>query len=233
MQKIKDKIKVIAFDADDTLWDNESFYKGIEHRFCSMLSEFGDGEHISAELFKTEMGNMDILGYGAKAFTISLIETAIRVSGGQISAETIEEITGLGKSLLRIPAAPLPGVTETLEKLYGSGRYRLVVITKGDLLDQENKLRRSSLEKFFSHVEVVSEKTCREYREICNFLDIRPEELLMVGNSFKSDIKPVLELGGYGVHIPFKVMWQHEETEEFDHPHLYRTSDIRDVLGIL
>lgn len=217
---MKHAIKVIAFDADDTLWSNEPFFQEVERKYTELLSEYGSSKEISAELFKTEMNNLECLGYGAKAFTISMIETALRVSHQQIPAAMIQQIILLGKSLLEMPIELLPGVEETLKALKAEGRYRLVVATKGDLLDQERKLKRSGLTPYFDHIEIMSDKTEKEYTRLLQLLQVSPEEFLMVGNSLKSDIQPVLAIGGYGVHIPFEVMWQHEVVDAFTHPRL-------------
>lgn len=217
---MKHAIKVIAFDADDTLWSNEPFFQEVERKYTELLSEYGSSKEISAELFKTEMNNLECLGYGAKAFTLSMIETALRISHQQIPAEMIQQIIFLGKSLLEMPIELLPGVEETLKALKAEGRYRLVVATKGDLLDQERKLKRSGLTPYFDHIEIMSDKTEKEYTRLLQLLQVSPEEFLMVGNSLKSDIQPVLAIGGYGVHIPFEVMWQHEVVDAFTHPKL-------------
>lgn len=217
---MKHAIKVIAFDADDTLWSNEPFFQEVERKYTELLSEYGSSKEISAELFKTEMNNLECLGYGAKAFTISMIETALRVSHQQIPAAMIQQIILLGKSLLEMPIELLPGVEETLKALKAEGYYRLVVATKGDLLDQERKLKRSGLTPYFDHIEIMSDKTEKEYTRLLQLLQVSPEEFLMVGNSLKSDIQPVLAIGGYGVHIPFEVMWQHEVVDAFTHPRL-------------
>ena len=221
-----DHIRLIAFDADDTLWDCQSHFEAVEKAYCAMLSEYGDEQHISAHLFETETRNMPQLGYGSKAFTLSLVENAVEVSKGRISADLLLEIQRLGRSLLDLPATPLGGVEEALRIIRSMSRYRMVVFTKGEILDQENKLMRSGLWDYFDRVEVVADKTPRQYRELCATFGIGIDELLMVGNSFKSDIAPVLHLGGYAVHIPFEVTWAHEETEEFDHPHLFRIKAI-------
>ena len=230
---LKDNVKVIAFDADDTLWANQPYYDAAEEKFCQLLSDYGDPGYIKEELFRTEMQNMEELGYGAVPFTMSMMETALRLGGETIRSGTISEIYALGRSLLRIPATPLDGVYSTLEKISGSGRYRLIVITKGNMLDQERKLERSGLGKFFDHVEIVSDKNERTYSKLLAFLNIGASELLMVGNSFKSDIAPVLQIGGYGAYIPFHTTWQHEQTEEFDHPKLFRLERFEDLCGIL
>lgn len=179
---MKELIKVIAFDADDTLWSNEPFFQDIEKQYTDLLKSYGTPEDISAALFQTEMNNLKCLGYGAKAFTISMVETALRVSGRKISATDIQHIIELGKSLLKMPIELLPGVKETLKTLKKTGKYKLVVATKGDLLDQENKLERSGLAPYFDHIEVMSDKTEKEYQRMLNILQITPSELVMVGN---------------------------------------------------
>lgn len=219
---LKNVIKVIAFDADDTLWENQPYFDEVEEKLCSILSEYGGSGHIREELFRTEMRNMDELGYGAMAFTLSMVETALEVSGNRIPAGKISEIYALGRSLLRIPATPMDGVEETLCMLDSYGAFRLIVITKGDMLDQRRKLERSGLKRFFSHIEIVSDKDENAYRRISDSMGIRPSELLMVGNSFKSDIAPVLQIGGYGAYIPFRSTWQHEQADEYVHPRLFR-----------
>ena len=226
-------IKVIAFDADDTLWESQPYFDAAEEEFCRILSEYGDSAYIGEELFRTEMQNMPELGYGAAAFTLSMVETAQRLGGEMIRPERISEIYRLGRSLLRIPAEPMDGVCSTLEKISCCGRYRLIVITKGNMLDQERKLERSGLEKFFDHVEIVSDKTEKTYSDLLAFLNIHPSELLMVGNSFKPDIDPVLKIGGYGAYIPFHTTWQHEQTAEYEHPRLVRLDTFGALAEIL
>lgn len=229
------KIEAVAFDADDTLWDCQSHFEAVEKRYCRLLSGYGDEEAVSGCLFRTEAANMALLGYGTKAFTLSLIENAVAVSGGRVSGETVGEIVRMGKSLLSMPATPLPGVRETLERLSEHAALRLAVFTKGELLDQENKLKRSGLAGFFSHVEVVSDKTCREYKALCRHLGVAPDRLLMVGNSFRSDIAPAIEAGACAVHIPFHVVWELEKAEEFDHERIVRLAEFSglcEVLGV-
>ena len=227
------KIKVIAFDADDTLWDCQSHFDAVEREYCRLLKAYGDESFISEQLFKTETANMAELGYGSKAFTLSLVENAVNISHGQIEATTLLRIQQLGRSLLRIPSTPLPGVEKTLQTIKAMNLYKMVVFTKGEILDQENKLMRSGLWSFFDRVEVVADKTPRQYRMLCDTFGINIHELMMVGNSFKSDIAPVLHLGGYAVHIPFLLEWEHERTEEFDHDHLWRIQDIQQLIEIV
>jgi len=226
-------IRLIAFDADDTLWDCQSHFEEVERLYCEILSPWGDTASISSELFKVESRNMPELGYGSKAFTLSLIENAVEFSHGEISANKLLQIQRLGRSLLNIPATPLPEVEMTLKVIRSMGKYKMVVFTKGEILDQENKLIRSGLWDYFDRVEVVSNKTPRQYRELCCTFAIGIDELLMVGNSFKSDIAPVLQLGGYAAHIPFEHVWEHEKTEEYDHPHLLRLQHISELLQYL
>ena len=230
---MKDTVRVIAFDADDTLWETQTFFDSAEDRLCSILSDYGDPQYIKAELFKTETQNMDELGYGVMAFTLSMIETALRLSSDRIPAARIAEIYDIGRNLLRIPATPFPGVADTLERIANLHRYRMIVVTKGNMLDQENKVGRSGLKQFFDHVEIVSDKNEKTYSDLLKFLDVKAEELLMVGNSFKSDIAPVLEIGGYGAYIPFHTTWQHERTDEYDHPKLFRLSAFPDLEGLV
>lgn len=225
-------MKVIAFDADDTLWSNEPYFQEVERKYTDLLKQYGTPETISSELFHTEMSNLKDFGYGAKAFTISMVETALRISEKTISANDIQEIINLGKSLLQMPVELLPGVKETLEVLKNRGNYKLIMATKGDLRDQENKLERSGLSPYFDHIEVMSDKTEKEYLRLFSILQVTPEEFAMVGNSLKSDIQPVLSIGGYGVHIPFEVMWKHEVVDAFTHQHLKQVKTFDDLLTL-
>ena len=186
-------IKVIAFDADDTLWDCQSWFDEVEKRCCELLRPWATAREVSEGLFATEHQNLPLTGYGTKAFTLSLIENAVRISKGELTGDKVMQLIDMGKELLRFPTTPLPEVKETLEALSQTRRYRLVVFTKGELMDQEDKLRRSGLEGYFSHMETVSNKTEREYRQLCENLDVAPEQTLMVGNSFRSDIVPALD----------------------------------------
>lgn len=206
------EIEIIAFDADDTLWDNEPLFKEVEKEFCEILAEYGDMAGISSALFDVEMQNMECYGYGAKAFTLSLIETAIKVSRHKISSEKIERIMLMGKSLLNMPIQLLDGVEKTLEHL--NQNYKLVVATKGDLLDQQRKLDRSGLSSYFDHVEIMADKTEKEYKKLISSLNVLPENVLMAGNSLKSDIYPALAVGMYAAYVPYHTMWKHELADE-------------------
>ena len=207
-------VKVVAFDADDTLWVNEPIFKKAHQDFAEIVSQWIGFDEIPAELYKTEVRNIPIYGFGIKGFILSMIETSIRVSQGEISAAQIGDIIGIGKGMQRHPVELLPEVEDTLETL--SARYRLIVATKGDLIEQQRKLRESNLEKYFHHVEVMSDKTPDYYRKLIKHLDIETEDFLMIGNSIRSDILPVLEIGGHAIHVPYHLNWIHEQVDDFD-----------------
>lgn len=233
MQKINTGIKVIAFDADDTLWDNEPYFKEVESTMCEILAPYGDAATISSQLFDIEMANMPDYGYGAVAFTMSLIETAVKSSHGQVPANDILRIIEAGRGLVRLKATPLSGVMETLKYFKENTNFRLVVFTKGELLTQENKLKRSGLLSFFDKVFIVSDKQEKHYLDLCKDMDIDPSELLMVGNSLKSDVMPALNIGAWAVHIPSEVMWQHEVIDNFEHPQLRQIGTFSQILTLL
>ncbi|HNX55668.1 MAG TPA: HAD hydrolase-like protein [Prolixibacteraceae bacterium] len=201
-------IKVIGFDADDTLWINEPFFQNVEKKFCRIVKAYLSESDASKELFKTEMQNLEIYGYGAKGFILSMVETSVRISDGKISAEEINQIIDAGKTLLTMPIELLDGVEKVLQML--QGKYKLILATKGDLLDQERKLKESGLFGYFHHIEVMSDKRESNYQKLLDHLDIEPEQFLMVGNSVKSDILPVTNIGGKAIHIPYEITWQHE-----------------------
>ena len=227
------EIKVIAFDADDTLWDNETHFLNVENEMCNILSHYADIQTIKESLFKVEMANMEDYGYGAVAFTMNLIENAIKISEGKVTADEISRITELGRSLLHLDAKPLDGVAETLQALKDSGKYRLVVFTKGELLTQENKLKRSGLLPCFDLVRIVSDKHEGEYLTLCSDLNIKAHELLMVGNSLKSDVMPALNIGAWAIHIPFAVTWQHEVIESFTHERMSSVKSFSDIMKVV
>ena len=213
------KIKTIAFDADDTLWVNETFFRDAEGYFASLLRDYLPEKEIEERLFAMEMKNLPLYGYGIKPFVLSLIEAAMEITDGKVSNTIINKLIAKGKEMLQAPVTLIDGIEATLEGLKAKG-YQLVVATKGDLLDQERKLIKSGLESYFHHIEIVADKTPGHYRKLVNHLDIRPEEFLMVGNSPKSDILPVLEIGGWGVLIPFHTTWVHEQVaQDIEHPH--------------
>ncbi len=225
-------IKVIGFDADDTLWENQTYYTETERRLRDLLAQYVDGDTLSAELFATEDRNMSLYGYGVKAHILSVIETAIRVTNGRVSADVLDKILLLGKAQLRKPVELLDGVEETLNAL--AGKYRLVVVTKGDLLDQEGKLRRSGIGHYFEHVEIMSDKTDHRYALLLKHLGVQPEEFMMIGNSVRSDILPPLRLGCYAVHVPFSTTWAHESVDgTVESPRLRTVGSLREVISLL
>lgn len=207
-------IKVIAFDADDTLWVNETYFREAEHEFAKLLSSFETENKIDQELFKTEIRNLDIYGYGIKGFVLSMVECALEISNNKVQPETIEKVLDIGKDMLEKPIDLLDGVEEVLASLHG--KYKLIVATKGDLLDQERKLEKSGLLKYFHHIEVMSEKKVPDYIKLVKHLDIKPSELLMIGNSLKSDVLPLLRIGAQAIHVPFHTTWAHEEVAKQD-----------------
>ncbi|KPE51275.1 HAD family hydrolase [Chryseobacterium indologenes] len=222
-------ITTIAFDADDTLWVNEPYFQEAEKEFCVLLEDYLPQHSVSQELFKTEMQNLHLYGYGVKGFMLCMIETISRVSGGTANFHLVNRAIEIGQELLQKPIELLEGVTETLESL--KGKYRLVVATKGDLLDQERKLKNSGLQEYFHHIEIMSDKKESDYRKLLKHLDCQPENFLMLGNSIKSDILPVLEIGGFAAHIPYHVTWAHEQHEHtLEHEHFIELKSINEVL---
>ncbi len=225
-------LKVIAFDADDTLFVNEPYFQETEEKFCVMMSDYLSKQGLSQELFKTEVDNLHLYGYGIKGYTLSMIEAAMKISNNTLSVEVIGKIIDLGKELLQRPIELLDGVDETLKAL--QGKYKLIVATKGDLKDQQRKLHDSGLGNYFHHIEVMADKLEVNYEKLLKRLDIESKEFFMIGNSLKSDILPVLGIGGYAVHIPFHTTWEHEKiSHKVDHPNFRTVDKITDVLEIL
>ena len=225
-------IKVIAFDADDTLWVNEPYFKEIEEKFCDLLEDYLPRHTLVKELFKTEIDNLALYGYGVKGFMLSMIETALRVTNNTLNIEVIEKALGYGKELLQKDIELLDGVEEVLKAV--KGKYKLVVATKGDLLDQERKLKKSGLEHYFHHIEVMSDKQEADYLSLIKHLDIEPSQFLMMGNSLKSDVLPVLAIGGHAIHIPYHTTWAHEHVEhKVEHKNFKQVANIREVQPLL
>ena len=225
-------LKVIAFDADDTLWVNEPYFRQTEEKFYGLLGEFLSQHDLERELLKAEIENLTLYGYGIKGFVLSMMETALKVTDNKIGAEIIGHILDLGKQMLNQPIELLDGVEDVLKAL--KEKYRLVVATKGDLLDQERKLKKSDLSHYFHHIEIMSEKDDANYLKLIRHLDIQPNELMMIGNSLKSDIVPVLNVGGYGVHVPYHITWAHEQIEHtIDNENFRSVENIKQVLTFL
>jgi len=226
-------IKVIAFDADDTLWVNETYFRDAEHEFAKLLSKYETENKIDQELFKMEIENLKLYGYGIKGFVLSMIECALELSNYQINQKTIEAILNIGKDMLEKPIELIDGIEEVLKKL--QGKYKLIVATKGDLLDQERKLEKSNLLHYFHHIEVMSDKKEKDYLKLIKHLDIRSSELLMIGNSLKSDVLPLVNIGASAIHVPFHTTWVHEEVskEESSNSDYTTISNIKDVLTLI
>ncbi|MEL4307689.1 HAD family hydrolase [Joostella sp. CR20] len=225
-------IKVIGFDADDTLWVNETYFREAEEKFAKLLSSYETENKIDQELFKMEINNLDIYGYGVKGFMLSMVESAIDLSNGQVDNATISNILNLGKEMLLKPVEVLEGVEEVLSNLVDN--YRLILLTKGDLLDQERKLEKSGLSKYFHHIEVLSDKKDENYKNLLEHLEISVKEFLMVGNSLKSDVLPLINIGAQAIHIPFHTTWAHEMVTNVEKNGTYKTvKNIKDILPLV
>jgi putative hydrolase of the HAD superfamily len=202
---------VIAFDADDTLWHNERLYANAEKRFANLLAQYHPAEWIQEKLDETESRNIQHFGYGIKSFILSMIETSVELTEGRVSGQDIQAILDIAKEMLSAPVDLLPHVAETIPLL--AQKHRLIMITKGDLLDQESKVARSGLGAYFQAVEVVSQKERADYAQVLKRIAVQPENFIMIGNSLRSDVCPVLELGGYAVYVPYEITWQHEASD--------------------
>ncbi len=223
-------IKVIGFDADDTLWENGVYFKELEATCCRLMEPYIPAYEMSQLLYRIEQKNLPWYGYGVMAFTLSLIEASIEASRGSVPASVIKTILDGGREVLGRPVRLLSGVERVLPRL--RPRYKLIVVTKGDLLDQERKLDASGLLPLFHHIEVVTEKHASNYSRLFDVLNVSPHEFLMVGNSLRSDIVPVLALGGNAVHIPQPEVWEHENAAVPDESYV-TLSSMDDLPGIL
>ncbi|HXJ98520.1 MAG TPA: HAD family hydrolase [Gelidibacter sp.] len=226
-------VKVIGFDADDTLWVNETYFRDAEMEFSKLMAPYETANTIDQELFKKEIENLSLYGYGIKGFVLSMVESALELSNNSIGNNVIEAILNIGKDMLNKPVDLLEGVQEVLDTL--SQDYRLIVVTKGDLLDQERKLEKSGLLHYFHHIEVVSDKQEANYSKLLNHLDIKPSEFLMIGNSLKSDILPLINIKARAIHVPFHTTWIHEQViaNENDNKKYKTVTSLLDVLTIL
>ena len=225
-------LKVIAFDADDTLWVNEPYFRETEEKFFGMFQDYLPQHTVARELFKTEIDNLGLYGYGIKGFILSMIETAIRISDKKIPVEVVERILNHGKELLEKPVELIDGVEDVLKAL--QGKYKLVCATKGDLLDQHRKLHKSGLGHYFHHIEIMSDKKEVDYQKLIKRLEINADEFLMIGNSLKSDALPVINIGGHAIHVPFHITWEHETIEgNIEHANFRQAEKILDVIDLL
>lgn len=221
-------LKIIGFDADDTLWNNETFFREAEYEFVNLLKDYAAPDEIQKLLFKTEMQNLELYGYGIKSFVLSMIETASILTSHNLPGIITEHILDIGKQMLHQPVKLLESVEETLDKL--NGKYRLVVATKGDLLDQQRKLKKSGLGKYFHHIEIMTDKRVADYQKLLHHLETAPSDFLMAGNSIKSDILPVINLGGYALHIPHHTTWQFEDISDEQITGYFRGKKLIDLL---
>jgi putative hydrolase of the HAD superfamily len=230
---IMENISVIAFDGDDTLWVNEPLFEETEREFCALLSKYLPASAVSAALFENEMKNLELYGYGIKGFTLCMVETVCQLAEQSAGLNLIQDTLRLGRQLLQKPVVLLDGVEDVLKIL--NGHYRLVLATKGDLLDQERKLKNSGLAHYFHHIEVMSDKGIADYRKLLGHLDCRPEHFLMVGNSVRSDILPVLALEANAINIPFHTTWAHEchQDSDIDGKSFLKLSAITELLDYL
>lgn len=226
------KVKVIAFDADDTLWICEPYFQELNAQFLDMMADFIPPQLAAQELHKTVGANIGLYGYGIKPYSLSMIETIIRITGEELSGKYIKKVIALAHEMLARPIELLDGVEQVLQTL--QPEYRIAVATKGDLLDQERKIKNSGIAHYFHHIEIMSEKHEDDYSKLIKRLGVQPDEFLMLGNSLKSDIIPVLALGAHAIHIPYYVTWEFERVEgDVSHPNLRTLNSIKEVLPIL
>ena len=224
--------KTIAFDADDTLWHNEPYFDEAQAKFCELFQDFASKQEILQLILNHQVKNLPLYGFGIKAFTLSMIEAALELTNHQINGTAIEKIIGIGKDLLQKPVELLPNVTEVLEQL--KGKYKLVVATKGDLKDQHRKLHDSGLGAYFHHIEVMSDKTDLDYTKMLNRLECEAKDFILIGNSLKSDVLPVLNIGGTGIHIPYHTTWEYEKIDfEIQHENFKSISNLTELFEIL
>lgn len=225
-------IKTIAFDADDTLWHNEPYFDEAQERFCQLFQDFASSQEILGSILNHQVKNLPLYGFGIKAFTLSMIETALKLTNHNISGKGIEQIMEIGTDLLQKPVELLPNVESVLAEL--KGNYKLIVATKGDLKDQHRKLHDSGIGAYFHHIEVLSDKTELDYEKMLGRLDLQAEEFLMIGNSLKSDVLPILNLDGYAIHIPYRTTWEYEKIDfEIEHENFKSFEKIEEILTIL
>lgn len=234
MTNHRQAFKTIAFDADDTLWRNEEIFMNAQDEFIRLLEPYHDEKYVREHLGEVQVRNLEHFGYGIKGFTLSMIETAIELSEGRILGSEIHEIIALAKCMVAMPVDVLPNIESVLKALQGD--YQLLVITKGDLLDQESKLARSGIADYFDAIEIVSEKTAQTYESILQRHQIKKEQFLMIGNSMKSDVLPVLDIGCQAIHIPYHSTWAHEEVDDevlANYDNLVQLKNIKEVLSFI
>ncbi|WNM20449.1 HAD family hydrolase [Flavobacterium capsici] len=223
--------KIIAFDADDTLWHNEPYFDEAQERFCELFQNYASKQEILQLILTHQVKNLPLYGFGIKAFTLSMIDSALELTNEKISGDGIQKIIDIGRDLLQKPVELLPNVEEVLEKL--KGKYKLVVATKGDLKDQHRKLHDSGIGPYFHHIEVMSDKKDIDYQKMLQRLEINPADFTMIGNSLKSDVLPVLNIGGHGIHIPYHTTWEYEKIDfEITHENFKALENINQVVDL-
>lgn len=224
--------KIIAFDADDTLWHNEPYFDEAQDKFCELFGGYASKQELLRLILNHQITNLPLYGFGIKAFTLSMIESALELTNHSISGQNIEKVLQIGKELLQKPVELLPNVISVLEELKGT--YKLIVATKGDLKDQHRKLHESGIGAYFHHIEVMSDKTELDYEKMLGRLDCQATDFLMIGNSLKSDVLPVLNIGGHAIHIPYHTTWEYEQIDfEVEHENFHAFEKITDVLQLL
>ena len=229
---MKKQPSIIAFDADDTLWHNEPYFDEAQERFCELFQDFASKQEILGLILNHQVKNLPLYGFGIKAFTLSMIDSALELTNQSISGQNIAKVIQIGRDLLQKPVELLPEVEPVLQQL--QGKYKLIVATKGDLKDQHRKLHDSGIGHYFHHIEVMSDKQEIDYQKMLGRLDCKAENLLMIGNSLKSDVLPVLNIGGHAVHIPYHTTWEYEKIDfEINHPNFKAFSSLQEVLTLL
>ena len=224
--------KIIAFDADDTLWHNEPYFDEAQDKFCELFGGYASKQELLRLILNHQITNLPLYGFGIKAFTLSMIESALELTNHSISGQNIEKVLQIGKDLLQKPVELLPDVISVLEELKGT--YKLIVATKGDLKDQHRKLHESGIGAYFHHIEVMSDKTELDYEKMLGRLDCKAEDFLMIGNSLKSDVLPVLNLGGHAIHIPYHTTWEYEKIDfEIQHNNFKSVTQITEILTLV
>jgi len=224
--------KIIAFDADDTLWHNEPYFDEAQERFCVLFQDYASSQEILGLILNHQIKNLPLYGFGIKAFTLSMIESALELTNHKISGQNIQKVIQIGKDLLQKPVELLPNVTEVLEQLKGT--HKLIVATKGDLKDQHRKLHDSGIGAYFHHIEVMSDKAELDYEKMLGRLDCKAEDFIMIGNSLKSDVLPVLNIGGHAIHIPYHTTWEYEKIDfEIEHDNFKSFTNITEILPLL
>ena len=224
--------KTIAFDADDTLWHNEPYFDEAQERFCELFSGFASKQELLTLILNHQVKNLPLYGFGIKAFTLSMIESALDLTNHQLNGQVVNKIIQIGKDLLQKPVELLPNVEDVLQQL--KGKYKLVVATKGDLKDQHRKLHDSGIGHYFHHIEVMSDKKELDYQKMLGRLDCQAEDFIMIGNSLKSDVLPVLNIGGTGIHVPYHTTWEYEKIDfEIVHTNFKSINSITEILDFL